>query len=315
VQLLFGLIVGLGGYGTLLFNGITGCDASELYLYYFGGVLLLFLDLHEYVRSWPLRTPILGHHVMVFFFGLAMIEYDLIPPPDVPDPRISVATMLLVANIGLMWITDFFHVIFRLSTSLPLIERYRKIYLITSIVRPITLALMIYGAVELIIVGSIAGAIPCITLSVAYAYNLVKAIQFVYTFDCEKYFNSHQAKWVEESSGEDINSKDVQIKTFPIKYDLSKSPDEVSLDHIEDGEIFANNRASLTSSQGSRRRSSLLFKRGRVVNIANASEDRRSSVLNTLFAIQLEDNSTNLMEGLRGDVAIDHELEDSSPEV
>lgn len=198
LQLLFGLIVGLSGYGMLLFNAITGCNASELYLFYFGGVLLLFLDLHEYVRSWPLRAPILGHHLMVFFFGLAIIEYDLIPDPTHPNLEISLATMLLIANIGLMWIADFFHVVFRVSTKLPMIKRCRKIYLLSAVIRPITLGLMVYSAVEAFVGGSIAAAIPSITLSLAYAYNLFKAIQFVYNFNCESYFATHQDQWEDD---------------------------------------------------------------------------------------------------------------------
>jgi len=272
LQLLFGLIVGIGGYGTLLFNVISGCDASELYLFYYGGVLLLFLDLHEYVRSWPLQAPVLGHHVMVFFFGLAMIEYDLIPSPNDSDPRITLSTLLLGANIGLMWITDFFHVLFRVSMSLPLIERCRKMYLITAIIRPITLGLMIYGAVEAIIQGSIAAALPSIFLAVAYAYNLVKAIQFVYLFDCEKFFLSHQAKWARESFSVDIDNEDIQTKRMSLKNKASNTVEEEMTHHT----------------------------------LKSSSSD--APLIDSLFPIDINDGKFNVMEGLRGDAAIDDEL-------
>lgn len=313
LQLFFGLIVSLGGYGTMLFNAISGCDASELYLFYFGGVLLLFLDLHEYVRSWPLRSPILGHHLMVFFFGLAMIEYDLIPPPNDPSQKISWSTVLLIANIGLMWITDFFHVIFRVSTSLPLIEKYRQIYLMSSIIRPITLGLMVYGGIESIIMGSVAGAIPSIFLSLAYAYNLFKAIQFVYLFDCEKYFISHQVKWAHETFGNDIDEKDFRSKRVSIKYDLSLLPDPEIFSDSSDDDVFADNKTSLAKNSSMRRSS--VTKHG-VIQMINDEENtthnrgrRRSSVLDNIFGIDIEDEPAEVMEGLRGDAVIYYDEE------
>jgi len=317
LQLFFGIIVGVGGYGTLLYNSISGCNSSELYLFYFGGVLLLFLDLHEYVRSWPLRSPILGHHIMVFFFGLAMVEYDLIPPPNDPNPEISWPTTLLIANIGLMWITDFFHVVFRVSTSLPLIEKYRKIYLISSILRPFTFGLMIYGAVESIVKGSVAGALPSIFLSVAYGYNLYKAIQFVYMFDCEKYFRSHQAKWVGEYFDVEIDAEAIRKKRISVKYDPTTLLDQVSSSVLDEEDIFADNRASMTTTGSQRTRRSSLIKHG-VLQIVDdegpgTGKRRRSSILDNLFAIDVESDPAHVMEGLRGDAIVQNDyIQDTS---
>ncbi len=96
---------------------------------------------------------------------------------------------------------------------------------------------MVYVAVESFIGDSIAGAIPSAILSLAYLYNLVKAIQFVYLFDCKKYFLSHQANWAQKTFDVDIDGEE--------KYDPTEVPDETSSsEHFED-EIFANNKASL----------------------------------------------------------------------
>ena len=37
LQLFFGIIIAICGYGTLLFNLITGCDATEIFIFYGGG--------------------------------------------------------------------------------------------------------------------------------------------------------------------------------------------------------------------------------------------------------------------------------------
>jgi len=219
MQLLFGTIVGFSGYSMLLFNGVTGCNASEWFLFYSGGNILIFMDLHEYVLRWPLRAPVLGHHIMVFFFGLAMIEYFVLPA-DFNGP-LSWSTVLIVANIGFMWITDFFHVIYRFSTSLQLIERMRKAYLVASIVRPITFCLMIYGSIESAMEGSFFGAVPIFLMALAYGYNLYKAISFVLNFNCDRYFESHQTRWLVD---EEVNE---------IKKDVNDSSQELNLTNVD----------------------------------------------------------------------------------
>jgi hypothetical protein len=56
LQLGFGVLIGVTGYSFLLYNATTGCNANEIYLFFFGGMWLVALDAHEFVRRWPLRT-------------------------------------------------------------------------------------------------------------------------------------------------------------------------------------------------------------------------------------------------------------------
>ena len=217
LQLFVGPIVAFFGYGFLLFNAISGCNSSEIYIFYIGGFLLTCLDTHEYVRRWPLRAPVLGHHIMVFFFALAFLEFLVLPPK--PTDPISWSTVLVISNIGVMWCTDFFHVIFRVSMDLPLIERMKKVYLVLATIRPITFCLFLYGTVSAALEGSYVGAIPVFLMSLAYAYNSYKAITFVIHFDCKEYFLRHQAKWAVEQT-EGLHTIDVSKRLISIRSNI-----------------------------------------------------------------------------------------------
>jgi hypothetical protein len=49
----------------------------------------------------------LAHHLTVFLVGLAFLEWNVLPPEE--DDPVHWTVVLLIANIGLVWTTDFFH--------------------------------------------------------------------------------------------------------------------------------------------------------------------------------------------------------------
>jgi hypothetical protein len=197
MQLCFSPIIATG-YLFLAFSAATGCDASEIYLLFIGGGLLNAADLHEWVRRWPLRSALLAHHVMVFGITLCFTDFRVLPA--VRGQPVDIATIILICNIGLCWATDFFHVIFRASSSLPIIERARRVYLCLSIIRLSNIGLLVASSVRAGLAQSWVGMAFAILMNLAYIHNTQRALRFVWGFDCAKYFNSHQAKWALEEA-------------------------------------------------------------------------------------------------------------------
>lgn len=291
MQLIFGTLVAIMGYSTLMIKAAYGCSFSPIYLFYCGGFLLSALDIHEYVRRWPLRPAILGHHLMVMFIALAYLDYGLLPPGNTLDVPNSL--ILIVSNIGLMWTLDFFHVVFRLSMNLPTIERMRQFYLYGSLVKIMTFGLMIYSGIEAILLGSYVGSLPSILLSIAYGYNTYKSIGFVYMFDCENYFLKHQVIWQQS------------MKYEKVDYDEENHQDEKNKNDHEEGQVASNLRQSsrLRLSVSSLRRMSSIIS-------GLSGSTRRSSIvkISNAFNIDLVEGNAEVMEGLRGDLATEQNI-------
>ena len=198
LQLWFGSIIAISGLAFLFYTGLTGCNANEIYLIYIGGFWLVVLDAHEFVRRWPLRAPVLAHHLTVFMVGLAFTEWGILPPN--PGDPIQWTVVLLLTFIGVAWISDFFHVVFRTSCSLVVIERCRLIYLYVSPIRLFNTVNFGYMSVDQLATRNYFGGTLTGLLGIAYVYNTYKAVTFVKRFSCADYFLSHQAKWSEEHS-------------------------------------------------------------------------------------------------------------------
>lgn len=200
LQVVFGPIISISGYGFLLFQAISGCNAMEIYLFFIGGISLLMVDVHEFVRRWPLKPVLLFHHIMTFVLGLAFVEFQVLPSND--EKIISWSSIFFISNIGAMWTVDFFHVIYRVSNSLSVIKNARKIYLFLALVRIFNIILLAIGVVGNALQGGWFGSFCLLSMALAYTYNSLKAITFVKNFDCKRYYDSHQATWFEETEKE-----------------------------------------------------------------------------------------------------------------
>ena len=223
LQLLLGPIIALAGYAALLFNASTGCNASEIWFFWIGGAILTCMDLHEYVCRWPLPTPILVHHLLVF--GITLCFFDLQALPAEKDAPIDWLTVMVVSNIGMCWMSDGFHIAYRTWSSLPHIEMARKVWLSVALVRVLNIGLLIAGAVRAGYGGSWLGVIVTGFMALGYAWNSLRAIVFVGLFDCGKYWESHQCKW-SNSGGEDDGS-DVSCAEPSARLESTTVSDEV----------------------------------------------------------------------------------------
>lgn len=192
VQLVFGPIIFLSGICFLLYQAITGCNSNEIYTFYIAGFSLFTIDVHEFVRRWPLRPPLLAHHLMTFAITIAFVEFDALPPNE--DKTIDWPAVLFLSLIGLMWTTDFYHVVYRTSEDLDLIKKLRKVYLFLAPVRCINILLLGLGSIYSALFGVWFGFSCLLFMTFAYAYNSYKAITFVMEFDCDRYYNFHQKK-------------------------------------------------------------------------------------------------------------------------
>jgi hypothetical protein len=193
LQLGFGALIGVTGYSFLLYNATTGCNANEIYLFFIGGMWLVALDAHEFVRRWPLRVPVLAHHLTVFLVGLAFLEWNVLPPEE--DDPVHWTIVLLISNIGLVWTTDFFHVVYRTSSSLTIIENFRVVYLYLAVIRLVNVGLFGALAARSARANSYLGLTTTALLGLAYIYNTYRAVIFVKNFQCAKYFMAHQVEW------------------------------------------------------------------------------------------------------------------------
>jgi len=193
MQLLFGPIILLSGIGFMLYQAITGCNSNEVYVFFIAGLSLVAIDAHELIRRWPLRAPLLAHHLMTFAITIAFVEFDALPPNE--DKTIDWTTVLFLTLIGCMWIVDFFHVVYRTSEDINLIKKLRKIYLFLAPVRCANTVLLALGGIQSAFFGVWFGFASLLFMALAYMYNSYKAITFVWAFDCERYYNSHQKKW------------------------------------------------------------------------------------------------------------------------
>ena len=194
MQFIFGMYIALSGYAFGLYTLATGCNANEIYLFSMGGMWLVLFDGYEILQRWPLPPTLLLHHVAVIFLGLAIFEWRVLPSRN-PDEQFSWELVLLVANIGATWVSDFFHAVYRTSFSLSFTQTFRKFYFALASVRLVNFLCfcsMSWRAKQKL--GPAAsGALALVTF--AYGYTSWKAVKFVYDFDCEQYFAQHQAKW------------------------------------------------------------------------------------------------------------------------
>ena len=193
MQFLFGVFIAGTGYGTIAFNYLTGCNANEIYVYFLGGTWMVCFDIHEFVSRWPLPPALLAHHSFVILLGLAIVDWQVIPAN--PDEHLDSRMVLMISNIAATWVSDFFHAVYRISFSLRLIHIFQWLFLASSVVRLSNFYLLLEMAKGSADSGSIIGAAMLMLLAVAFGYNSVRAVCFVYNFDCNKYFAEHQAKW------------------------------------------------------------------------------------------------------------------------
>jgi len=191
LQLFVGPIIFLSGLGFLLYQAITGCSATEIYIFYISGISLVTIDIHEFVRRWPLRAPLFAHHIMTFVLALATVELQIFPSQDWTNT-------LFLTNIGLMWTVDFYHVIYRTSGNLSLMKKLRKVYMFFAPVRIVNIVLLLLGSILSALEGGWSGFACLSLMTVAYTYNSYKAITFMMNFDCASYYNAHQGKWLNE---------------------------------------------------------------------------------------------------------------------
>jgi hypothetical protein len=192
MQLLFGIFIAGTGYATLAFNNATGCHANDIFTYWLGGIWLVCFDAHEYVYRWPLPPNQLRHHLGVIVFALAVIEWKVGAKSKEHTPSLFV---LLTANIGSIWVSDIFHVIYRTSDNLKRIIACRKLYLQLSVFRFANVFLFFSVVESMARNGFYSGAVALCPLAFVYVHNSMKSVQFVYSFDCGKYYSEHQAAW------------------------------------------------------------------------------------------------------------------------
>ena len=193
MQFLFGVLIAGSGYGTLAINYLTGCNTNEIFIYFLGGTWMNCFDIHEYISRWPLPPALLAHHSFVILLGLAMVDWQVIPAN--PHEHLDSRMVLMISNIGATWVSDFFHAVYRTSFSLKLIHSFQWLFLASSVVRMSNFYLLVEMAKGSANGGSSLGAAMLLLLAVAYGYNSIRAVCFVYNFDCNKYFAEHQAKW------------------------------------------------------------------------------------------------------------------------
>lgn len=205
-QLFFSPLL-LLGYVTLMFNAATGCDISEMYIYYIAS-LLPFFDLHEYIRCWPLSTPVLGHHIGTFGIAFSFMDLGVFPAPGRP---ISPFTVAFISNLGFCWAADFFHIIYRLNTNIDVIKRARKVYFYLAPFRLANIGLILSSAIRFALFQHWVGMVFPVLMGVAYAHNTYQAITFVWQFNVDKYFETHQAKWCSVQDGSDLVQRDVEV--------------------------------------------------------------------------------------------------------
>jgi len=179
------------GYVILIFNAATGCDISELYVFYMASWLCCF-DIHEYIRCWPLSKPVLGHHIMAFAIGICFTDLQVFPAPGKPIDQV---TLVFLANIGVCWASDFFHVVYRISDNIHVIKRARKIYFCLLPFRLVNIPLLLASAVRSGLDHNWVGMVFPALMNIAYTYNTYNAIRFVCLFKIEQYFATHQAQW------------------------------------------------------------------------------------------------------------------------
>jgi len=207
LQLVVGPFAAITGSGFLIYSASTGCNATEIYAYWLGGSAVIMVDVHEFIRRWPLRPYLLAHHIMAMALALGYVEFEVLPAND--KKRFHWLTVLFVVNIGLNWTVDFFHFIFRTSESLTFIQKFRKVYLWHAPLRMATTILLLLGSIQAAIRGVWFGFALSFLTAAAYAYNAHRVIMFVYRFDCERYFNSHQGKWF---SGQEFSPQQSQVQ-------------------------------------------------------------------------------------------------------
>uniref|UniRef100_A0A0G4HBN6 Uncharacterized protein n=1 Tax=Chromera velia CCMP2878 TaxID=1169474 RepID=A0A0G4HBN6_9ALVE len=311
LQLVIGTMITLAGIALLLYQAISGCNANEFFVFVFGGLPLLSLDVHEYVRRWPLRAALLGHHLTVFIMGLVYIEFELLPKNK--DAPVNWTTVAALTCIGIGWISDFFHVVFRASTSLRLIESFRIVYLCLASFRVAFVALAISITVRQGLDEAWIGVVGTSLLTAAFVYNTYKAITFVLRFDCGKCFLAHQAKWAEagacneEGGGVDHQSHRDEVEP------LGSRPHTIQ-----------NIRTPTSLAAGSKASESLQRLRSGKVSIQKSQTQplpdtqgggerrrrwQRKSVL-AMLAIDVEAKCASVQAGLRGDVQGERDLQE-----
>ena len=191
-QLVLGVILAIPGYSFLLFQWYTGCNASEIYILVFGTALALF-DFMEILLQWPLPPALVMHHLAVSSLAVAIGDWRIIPAQ--PDQEMPWQLVLLLANMGMIWISDFFHAVYRTNDSLAFIKMFKGLYMALAIVRVISFLQLAAFAFSFYENNSLGSFVLGCFVALAYGYIAAKAVRFVYNLDCDKYYKEHQAVW------------------------------------------------------------------------------------------------------------------------
>merc|ERR1711957_482920 len=77
----------------------------------------------------------------------------------------------------------------------------RKTYLWLAPGRIINIVLLMLGSIASAIGGVWFAFVCLLFMTLAYAYNSYKAIIFMVRFDCDRYYKSHQGKWLTKEEG------------------------------------------------------------------------------------------------------------------
>ena len=156
-------------------------------------MFLVLVDTVELVQRWPLPPPLLIHHLAVIALGIGIADWAVIPPkPTDPMPW---QLVLLLSNMGTIWISDYFHAVYRTSGNLNFIKVFKIFYGILSVVRLVSFFQFIWFAVGFASDGNFGGLVLACLVALAFGYNATKAVLFVYNLDVDRYYKEHQAGW------------------------------------------------------------------------------------------------------------------------
>jgi hypothetical protein len=180
------------GYVVLIINAGTGCNVSELFIFYVAP-WAPFFDLHEIVRRWPLRSSLAVHHYATLGMCIAIVDLRVIPSATDRDAPFSPFFVAFFGGLGLQWGTDVFSSVFRLSTSVAKIRFARQCYMLSAVPRLANSGCLLLLGIDSGRGGNWFGMCFATAMSCSHAFEQQRSLRWVYHFDVEKYFAKHQA--------------------------------------------------------------------------------------------------------------------------
>lgn len=179
-------------FPVLIYEAASGCDVSELFIYW-GASWVSTFDLYDFIRRWPLRPTLAAHHIVTVSVGVALLDWRLWPANGHSFHRAFVA---FFGCLGVQWITDAFSTVFRFSLSLGTIRRWRYAYLASGFARLAGAVLLLVWGIHGVMVGASGAATVSLILCVAYSFEQLRSVLWVYNFDARRFYDKHQATWV-----------------------------------------------------------------------------------------------------------------------